>query len=98
MQEYAKSFYKSKAWQNCREAYAKKMGGLCEECLAKGQYNPGEIVHHKVHLTPENIGCPDISLNFNNLELLCRNCHAKKHSKHPKRFVIDDLGKVFAFD
>lgn len=34
--EYAKSFYKSRTWQQCREAYiAIRMGidgGMCEDC------------------------------------------------------------------
>ena len=38
----------------------------------------GEIVHHKIHLSPENIDNPDISLSEDNLELLCRDCYATK--------------------
>ena len=98
MQDFAKTFYKSKAWKNCRESYMRQVGGLCEECLAKGQYNPGEIVHHKIHLNPENINNSEIALSFDNLQLLCRNCHAQQHTKNKKRFRVDDLGKVFAFD
>ena len=55
MREFAKEFYKSKAWQRCRNGYAASMGGLCEDCLARGLYQPGEIVHHMIELTPENI-------------------------------------------
>ena len=51
MREFAKNFYKSTTWQNTREAYYKKAGGLCERCLKKGDISPGEIVHHKIHLT-----------------------------------------------
>lgn len=28
MREFAKTFYKSQAWKNCREAYAKSQGGF----------------------------------------------------------------------
>lgn len=28
--EFAKKFYNSKAWKKCREAYKKKVNGLCE--------------------------------------------------------------------
>ena len=57
-----------------------RMGqGLCEPCLAKGIYTPAEIVHHKVHLSPDNIDDPSITLNYGNLERVCRDCHAKAH-------------------
>ena len=79
MKEYAKKFYSSKAWKNCREAYKASRGGLCERCLAKGLYNPGVIVHHKIYLTPENIGNPNITLQWENLELVCRQCHDEEH-------------------
>lgn len=74
MQEWAKSFYKSKTWRECRDAYYVSKHGLCERCG-----NPGKIVHHKIYLTPENINDPNISLNWDNLELLCPQCHNIEH-------------------
>ena len=47
MKEFAKAFYKSKVWQNTRDAYASSVGWLCEDCMTKGLYKAGEIVHHK---------------------------------------------------
>lgn len=76
---FARQFYSSKAWQTCRNEYAKRVGLLCENCLRQGIYKPGVIVHHKIELDPVNIENPEISLNFENLELLCRDCHAKIH-------------------
>ena len=76
---FAKSFYSSKAWQTCRNEYAKKVHHLCENCLKQGIYKPGEIVHHKIEVTPLNINRPEITLNHNNLEMLCRECHKKRH-------------------
>ena len=94
MQAWAESFYTSVAWRRCRKAYIAKAGGLCERCLAKGVYRAGVIVHHKVHLTPQNINDPSISCCFDNLELLCRDCHAEEHSRTEKRYMIDDAGRV----
>lgn len=94
MQPWAESFYKSKEWKHCRTIYAKTKANLCERCLAKGYIVPGEIVHHKTHLTPENISDPNITLNWDNLELVCRNCHADLHSESPKRYHLDDFGRV----
>lgn len=96
MKEYARSFYLSTAWRSCREAYAKSVGGLCERCLAKGMYVPGEIVHHKVHITPENINDESVTLSWDNLELVCRECHADEHGRAQKRFRVDEFGRVVA--
>lgn len=92
-QDFAKDFYNSRAWKDTRKAYTKYRRGLCEMCLAKGIYKPGEIVHHKTHLTPENIYDPTVTLSFNNLRLLCRDCHALAH-KPEKRYKLDNLGRV----
>lgn len=92
MNKERKQFYSSKAWQECRNAYYKAKRGLCEECLAKGIYKPGEIVHHKIHLTADNYNDPAVALCFDNLQLLCRDCHGKMHDK--KRYKVDDLGRV----
>lgn len=93
MKDFAASFYKSKAWQQCRAAYAKSVGGLCEQCLKEGLVKPGEIVHHKVHLTPDSINDPTVALSWDNLELLCRTCHAKAHGAE-KRYKVDEMGRV----
>lgn len=69
-------FYQSTAWRKCRDAYFKHMHGLCERCMA-----PGKIVHHKIYLTLENYNDPDIALNWDNLELLCVDCHNREHFK-----------------
>lgn len=93
-QDFAKAFYRSRRWQQCRDSYAKSVGGLCERCLSSGLITPGEIVHHKVALTPENIGDPDMALNWSNLELVCRVCHGLEHRN--KRYIVDKSGHVSA--
>ena len=92
MNGVASGFYHSGAWAQCREAYRRYRGGLCERCLKNGLVKAGEDVHHKVRLTIDNINDPTVTLNFDNLELLCRECHAAEHSS--KRFTVDALGKV----
>lgn len=93
MQEFAKAFYKSRAWQTTRDAYAASVGGLCEDCLARGLYKAGEIVHHKQELTPDNIDDPSVTLAWDNLKLVCRDCHAKAHGG-AKRYKVDEFGRV----
>ena len=96
MKEYARAFYKSTAWQQCRAAYIKSVGGLCERCLSEGKIVPGYIVHHKCYLTPDNINDPSVSLNFDNLEYLCQECHNQEHFKeiYEKRYKILADGSV----
>ena len=71
-----KVFYNSKTWIDCRSYYFSLMFGLCELCE-----RPGEEVHHKIFLTPENINDTNISLDHENLQLLCRKCHNATHEK-----------------
>lgn len=108
--EFAYSFYHSGAWKKQREYIKAVRFGLCERCLAKGKFVKGEIVHHKIHLTPENIHDKSICLDEQNLELLCRDCHAEEHQgerdsyygerrrqKQPSdRYTIDEWGNVKA--
>lgn len=95
MKPYAERFYKSKKWQATKDAYKKSKGGLCERCLSRGLYSLGEIVHHKKHITPENITDPSITLAWSNLELLCRSCHGEEHSPYRgRRYLCSSDGKI----
>lgn len=94
MKEYATKLYKTKRWQDVRNTYAASKGHLCERCLAKGIYKPGEIVHHKIYISPANITNPAITLNPDNLELLCRDCHKEEHFGRKMRYHFDDFGHV----
>ena len=96
-QQFAKQFYSSKAWQDCRNNYAAMRGHLCENCMRRGIYKPGEIVHHRIEIGPVTINNPEVALNWNNLELLCRECHAEAHDgrKKDRRYTIDADGKIF---
>lgn len=96
MKDFAAAFYKSKAWKNCRATYMDSVGGLCEECLERGIYRPAEIVHHVIEINPDNIQDPKVTLNWNNLEAVCRECHAEKHGARARRYAVDPQGKVVA--
>lgn len=94
MREFAKQLYNTKAWQHCREGYRASVGGLCERCLSRGLYKAGEIVHHKIYLNADNINDMDIALNWDNLELLCRDCHAQEHDAKKLRYKVDGFGRI----
>jgi len=89
MKDYAKSFYKGKAWQNCRNYYYLLQHGICQRCGSSG-----DIVHHKIYITPSNINDPSITLNYDNLELLCIDCHNREHfSKYNNGIKWDSNGE-----
>ena len=90
-QEWAQKFYNSKAWISTRNAYYNSVYGLCEHCSRAGLE-----VHHKIKLTPNNIRNPIITLNYNNLILLCHDCHMAEHSNSavPSGFVFDGDGNL----
>ena len=87
--EYAESFYKSDAWERCRAAFIVSRFGICERCG-----RPGHVVHHKIYITPANINDPAITLSWDNLELLCQDCHNREH--HSGHAVREGL--VFTAD
>lgn len=95
MKEYAKSFYKSDAWRRARKVVIARSNGLCERCMAAGLHKPGYIVHHKTYITPGNIDDPNITLNVDNLEYVCEDCHNKEHKgKGSKRYRFDSNGNL----
>lgn len=92
MRKFARAFYFSPEWRRARAYVFVRDAGLCVRCGA-----PGEIVHHKTHLTPENISDPMIALGEDNLELLCRDCHAIAHTALPpiaEGLMFDEDGNV----
>ena len=77
--EYAQRFYQSKEWKKCRKSFIAYRvsidGGMCQRCKERLGY----IVHHKEPITPENINNPEITLNHENLEYVCKPCHDDEH-------------------
>lgn len=69
-------FYKSDHWKVARAMKIALAGGRCEKCGAIGTE-----VHHIIHLTPDNINDPSITVNQDNLMLLCNECHNKEHGR-----------------
>ena len=94
--QFARQFYSSKAWQDCRNEYMKRAHYLCEDCMRRGIYKPAKEVHHIEELTPENIYRPEVSLNFNNLIALCKECHKARHKEHDRgrRYVFGKNGEI----
>ena len=87
MQDWASDFYHSAKWLATRKAYISQRvavdGGLCERC----QRRAGKIVHHKKYLTENNVNDSAVTLNQDNLELLCQKCHNIEHISQVKRSI-----------
>jgi len=71
-----KRFYRSDRWKIARAIKIAAACGLCEKCG-----KPGNEVHHKIHLTPQNINDSNVAINQDNLILLCNECHNKEHGR-----------------
>ena len=90
--ESIERFYTTTAWRKARAAVLRDSNGLCQICLMKGLIVPAVHVHHKIHLSPDNIDNPMITLDSINLMALCEECHAEQH--RTKRWRCDALGHV----
>ena len=86
--DYAKSFYNSTEWKKARKAYISLRFGICERC---GKSN-AKLVHHKRYITEQNINNPEITLDFDNFELLCDDCHNREHKE---KYSSTDWGLEF---
>lgn len=95
MKEYAKGFYTGKEWRKLSKLYMSSINYICERCGGVA-----EICHHKKYITPQNINDPFITLNLDNLEGLCIDCHNKEHKRKYKgntnRTVFDNQGNIVA--
>lgn len=88
-----RKFYKSDKWKIARAIKIASANGICQEC----NKNPGTEVHHIIHLTPDNICDPTITVNQDNLKLLCNECHNKVHGRFQgkAKYYFDEEGNIF---
>lgn len=73
------AFYHSKDWRDLSHLLRLK-SGKCQRC---GRVTDMKQLHahHKVLLTPANVGDANISLNPDNIEILCSSCHDEEHNR-----------------
>ena len=90
---FAKAFYNSPEWQKVREAALMRDRYLCVRCG-----RPAEEVHHKKHLTADNIGDVSVSLNLDNLESLCKDCHFASHRGEHGNGLKNEEDYSYMFD
>ena len=93
--ERLQKFYNSLLWQKARDYKMASAGYLCEVCGGVG-----EIVHHKVPLTEANMHNSKISIDNQNLQLVCRSCHKRIHDEldgKGGRMRFDDNGDLLPY-
>ena len=91
--EFSKSFYNSKEWEFTRNYILRRDKYLCTKCG-----NPAEEVHHIIHLTPQNIGDVNITMNPDNLTSLCKACHFDEHKGEHGRGRATQESNPYTFD
>lgn len=105
-----KDFYRSKAWYNVKNTVWLKQHLLCNRCGKPvyvdglSEYLPKEkrrrgIMHHKEYLTDINVYDMNITLNPDNLEGLCKDCHEKEHTRGQgirKGYRFDENGNLIS--
>lgn len=73
------AFYHSKAWRDLSYLLRLK-SGKCQRCGRIADMKQLHA-HHKVLLTPSNVNDVSISLNPDNIEILCNSCHDEEHNR-----------------
>lgn len=89
MKEYAKAFYRSTKWRKASALYMASRHYICERCGGVGT-----ICHHRKYIRPGNINDESITLNPDNLECLCQECHNREHLAKESRAIFDDAGRM----
>lgn len=91
--DFARSFYSSKEWQLTRVYILRRDKYLCVKCG-----RPAEEVHHKKHLSPDNINDVSVTMNPDNLISLCKACHFEEHRGEHGRGRETNESYQYTFD
>jgi len=69
----------NKTWERLRAWY---LAGnpLCDICNAEGRITIANEVHHKIKIKDR----PDLRLDTDNLQALCKPCHSRHHANERK--------------
>ena len=76
-------FYRTPAWRKLAKCFLESKHYICERCG-----KPARLVHHKKYITDYNK--PEQTLDWNNLEAVCWECHNREHSEKDYRGMLFD--------
>lgn len=72
--------YNTTVWRKLRLAYMKEHP-VCEECLKNGKVTAADSIHHVKSPFTGNTVNWTLFLDPENLEAICRECHARVHAE-----------------
>ena len=75
------AFYKSDQWIKFRLAYIGEHEPICVDCQKMIIESKELHLHHIEELTLENVNDAYVSLNPDNIVILCHDCHNKRHQR-----------------
>lgn len=84
-------FYVSKRWQKLRRTVLETYGRKCMQC----DRVTGEM--HVDHIKPRS-KFPELSLTFDNLQVLCRDCNMAKMHYHSTDYRNDSIARDIDLD
>ncbi len=90
--DFAKQFYKSKAWERARAYVLMRDKYRCRMCGSASDLE----VHHIVPLSPDTISQPFYATNEGNLMTLCTSCHMALHAA--ERSGASEILPTIVFD
>ncbi|HZJ99700.1 MAG TPA: HNH endonuclease [Tissierellaceae bacterium] len=74
-------FYCSKPWRDLSYGLKIQANGKCNRCNKNVLDFKYLIAHHKTELTEDNVDDTNISLNPDNIEIICHDCHNHEHRR-----------------
>ena len=80
-------FYISKPWMQLRHTLIMQRGNICARCKKMIMKECDIIGHHVIPITVDNVHDENISLNPDNVELICKRCHNQEHHGYKERAV-----------
>jgi hypothetical protein len=76
-----RSFYASETWIKFRLAIIAERGPVCQKCKRVIGNSIDCTLHHAKELTPENVADASLSLNPENVLVVCHDCHNQIHHR-----------------
>ena len=76
-------FYVSPVWRRMQAQILKENHFECERCKKKGLVVKATTVHHRKYLRQY----PELALDPNNLESICKRCHYNEHHRKKPEFT-----------
>lgn len=76
-----KQFYNSIDWVKFRMLIIAERGLICQKCGKVIAHEREAQIHHKIELTLDNVNNPEVTLNPDNVLVICHSCHDKIHER-----------------